>query len=149
MKISTLRPLSLLSLTLVLATPLVARGQSIGTSCADCPSLSAAFSIENKTGVTIRYQVKWGDDGPWKSVTLETNHVETHTFPLDGRGRAPGPHVKYDRIGGDGAFTPKVYHLGFYAVGYSGYGGRANNKEPKKYYFEYAADHRTLNFWAF
>ncbi len=35
-------------------------GEQVGTSCADCPSYKGAFSIENATGVTISYQVKWG-----------------------------------------------------------------------------------------
>ena len=37
----------------------------------------------------------------------------------------------------------------FFAVGYAGYGARANTSGPKRYRFEYAADRRTLNLFAY
>jgi hypothetical protein len=138
-------------LALVLTASLIARGQErVGTSCADCPNYSGAFSIENETGVTIRYQVKWGDQHPWKPITLNSGHIETHSYPLgeNRNGRAPTPYVRFDKIGGDGKFTPQEFRMEFYAVGYAGYGARTNNTGPKKYYFKYAPDGRMLDLRA-
>ena len=138
------------TLMLLLTIPLITRAQErVATSCADCPSYSGAFSIENSTGVTIPYEYKWGN-GPWKHMSLQSGHTETHSYPLgDNRnGRVPPPYVRFDRVGGDGQFTPKEYHMQFYAIGYGGYGSQANNTGPKKYYFKYADDHKTLDILA-
>ena len=148
MKILTQQALSLLTLTILLAIPTVARAQAVGTSCADCPNLRAEFSIENKSGVAIPYEVKWGNHD-WKKVTLQKGHTETHSYPLDSNGKAPSPYVRYDKIGGDNAITLQEFHVSFFAVGYAGYGPKANTAGPKKYYFEYAADHKTLTLFAY
>jgi hypothetical protein len=149
MKVSISYAVSTLALGILLMTPRTAASQeNIGTSCADCPNLQGEFSIENETGVTIHYQVRWGTNHAWKSMTLETGHVMTHSHPLDDNGRAPSPWIRFDGIGGDNAFTPKEYHVAFHAVGYAGYGPAENKATPKRYAFEYAADHRTLNLVA-
>jgi hypothetical protein len=146
-------PLALVLTTpaLVLTSQRIARSQEhVGTSCADCPNYSAAFSIENPTGVTIHYEVKWGASQAWKSISLGSGRTETHTYPLgqDRNGKAPSPYVRFDRIGGDGHFTPKEYHMTFHAIGYAGYGPKANDTLPKKYYFEFGADRKSLDLLA-
>jgi hypothetical protein len=151
MKILTNQAVSVFSLALALTTPIIVGGEErVGTSCADCPNYRGAFSIENQTGVTIRYQVRWGDNHPWKSISLNSGSIETHSYPLgeNRNGRAPAPYVRFDRIGGDGRFTPKEYHMPFHAVGYAGYGPRTNNATPKQYYFKYGPDGRTLDILA-
>jgi hypothetical protein len=138
-------------LTLVLTTPTIARSQEhVGTSCADCPNYSGAFSIENQTGVTIRYEVRWGETHPWKPISLSSGSIETHSYPLGEHRNAkvPTPYVRFDRIGGDGRFTPKEYRMGFYAVGYAGFGPHTNNTQPKRYFFKYAADGKSLDILA-
>jgi len=45
---------------LIALVPIAAPAQ-VGTSCADCPNYSGAYSIENTTGTTIHYQYRWGD----------------------------------------------------------------------------------------
>jgi hypothetical protein len=138
------------TLALFLATPLITRAQeNVGTSCADCANYSGAFSIENPTGVTISYEYRWGN-GPWKHMSLQSGHTEKHSYPLgDNRNaRVPTPYVRFDRIGGDAQFTPQEYQMHFYSIGYGGYGSGTNNTEPKKYYFKYADDHRTLDLFA-
>lgn len=138
------------TLALLLTTPLITHAQErVGTSCADCPNYRGAFSIQNATGVTIPYQYRWGN-GPWKRMSLQSGHTETHSYPLGANRNAsvPTPYVRFDRIGGDGQFTSREYHMGFYAIGYGGYGSRTQNTEPKKYYFKYANDHRTLDILA-
>ena len=151
MKFSACQAITVLSLALVFTVPIAAGGQErVGTSCADCPNYSGAFSIENSTGVTLQYQVKWGSEHQWKLITLASGHTETHSYPLgdDRRGKAPTPYVRFDRIAGDGSFTPKEYRMEFIAIGYAGYGGTTNRAEPKKYYFKYSADGRTLDILA-
>jgi len=139
-----------ISLALVLTVPMITRGQDVGTSCADCANYSGAFSIENETGVTIRYQYRWGDKHPWKEMALASGRIETHTYPLgeNRNTRVPTPFIRFDRIGGDHQFTAREYRVEFFAVGYSGYGARTNRAEPKRYYFKYAADGRTLDLLA-
>ncbi len=132
MRILMKRGLSCFSLALVLTIPATAGSQTVGTSRADAPNQTAAFSIVNNTGVTIPYQVRWGDTGGWTSISLRSGHTETHSYPLGENGRAPAPRVRYDKIGGDGAFTPQVFHMQFHAVGYGGFGAKTNNTGPKK-----------------
>jgi hypothetical protein len=143
--------MAVLSLALVLTTPIVAGTQErVGTSCADCPNYSGAFSIENETGVTIPYQVRWGDKHPWKPISLASGHTERHSYPLgdDRNGKAPTPYVRFDRVAGDGGVTLKEYRMEFYAVGYAGFGAKTSNTEPKRYFFKYSADGRSLDIVA-
>ena len=51
-------------------------------------------------------------------------------------------------IGGDAQYTGQEYRMLFHAVGYAGYGPARNTTEPKRYYFQYAADRRTLELLA-
>ena len=141
----------ILTLALVLATSTTTRSQErVGTSRADLPNYSGAFSIENPTGVTIPYEVKWGDRSSWKSISLRSGHTETHSYPLgeDRNARPPTPYVRFDRIGGDNRVTPKEYRMQLHVVGYAGFGPNANNAQPKKYYFKYAADGKSLDILA-
>ncbi len=87
---------------------------------------------------------------PWKSISLPSGRIETHSHPLgeNRNGTAPTPYVRYDRIGGDAQYTGQAYRMLFHAVGYAGYGPARDTTEPKRYYFQYAADRRTLELLA-
>jgi hypothetical protein len=149
MKVSTSLTVSMLSLAVLLTAPAIGASQErTGTSCADCPDLRAAFSIENASGVTLHYQVKWGRDRVWKSMTLNSGLIMTHSHPLDANGKAPAPYIRYDSVGGDGGFTAREYHVKFHAIGYAGYGPAANRSTAKEYVFRFAADRRTLELRA-
>ena len=153
MKNATTRTLIIFAflLALVLSTATNIRSQErIGTSCADCPNYSGAFSIENQTGVTIRYQVRWGSNHQWKHISLSSGHIETHSYPLgeDRNANLPTPYVRFDMIGGDGRFTPKEYRMKFHAVGYAGFGPKINTTQPKRYFFKYAVDGKNLDLLA-
>jgi hypothetical protein len=140
--------LALIAPALLLTTPIEASGQErVGTSCADCPNYGGAFSIDNQTGVTVRYRVKWGADSNWKAFSLNTGHTETHTYSLgeDRNGAIPTPYVSFDRIAGDSAITLKEYRMLFNRVGYGGFGSTAPRAEPKKYFFEFSADRTSLD----
>lgn len=141
-----------LAAAVVLAVPFAtARAdEKIGTSCADCPSYEAAFSIANDTGVLIHYQVRWGDRNDWKRINLAPSHMETHRYPLGGsaQGRAPVPFVRFDDVADGNRTTFKEYRIEFHAVGYAGYGPKANKTEPKRYHFEYSGNGRRLDLKA-
>jgi hypothetical protein len=132
--------------------PISAHAEKMGSTCSDCASYSGAYSIENTTGVTIRYQYRWGSSGAWKSMTLASGMVETHSYPIGGnkKNTAPTPYVRFDRLGGDKVVTWKDYRMEFYAVGYAGYtpASKANKTQPKKYVFRYAANGRDLDLKA-
>jgi hypothetical protein len=129
------------AIALALAQTIATTAHS-GTSCEDCPSYRGEFSLENNTGTTIKYRVKWGN-GQWEPFTLPDGKVMAHWYPLDDNDRAPSPLLKFDRIGGDGHYTEWVVDMDFYKVGTGGYGSGRRSAE-KKYFFEYASDDRTI-----
>lgn len=115
------------------------RAEEIGTSCADCPNYSGAFSIRNDTGQTIKYQYRWGNTHDWKRMTLASGHIETHSYPLgeNPHAQVPTPYVRFDDTANDGRTTFREYKIGFFAVGYAGYGPTVNRTQPKRYVFRY------------
>lgn len=131
----------------VAATRAEGHREQIATSCEDCPSYSGAFSITNETGVPIKYQVRWGDHSKWGRIILQTGHVETHRYPLgaDPATRVPTPFVRFDDVGGDKEVSFHEVRMQFHAVGYAGYGPKANTTEPKHYHFTYLGDGRHLD----
>jgi len=120
--------------------------ERVGTSQADLPSLSGMFAIHNHTGAAVRYQVKWGN-GEWEKFTVHPEKLYKHSYPLDAKGRAPKPYVRFDSVGGDGKTTFKEYHMQFREVGYAGYGSAPSPTEPERYHFKYAADGRSLDLF--
>jgi hypothetical protein len=137
-------------LGLGLISPMAAQTEPLGTSCADCPSYKGAYTIENKTHITINYQYRWGDKHPWKDASLGKGMINTHSYPLgeDQNAKVPTPSVRFDRIGGDAVYTADDYRMDFHAVGYGGYGSHKNTTEPKPYYFEFARDGKHLGLYA-
>lgn len=125
----------------------VAAQEHIGTSQADLPNYSGAYSIENTTGVTIPYQYRWGDKSKWTKTEVRSRTIDTLSYPLgqDPNKKVPTPYVRFDRIGGDNSVTFKEYEMEFHAVGYAGYGPTENKTEPKRYVFRYAANGRDLD----
>jgi hypothetical protein len=149
--VKSMTNISIYLLALILTTATVASSQEhVGTSCADCPSYNAAFSIENQTGVTLRYLVRWGNTNQWKLITLASGHTETHRYPMgeNKNTRVPIPYVRFDRIAGDGRSTPQDFRMEVYAVGYAGYGSKTNQTQPKQYFFKYSGDGRLLDLLA-
>ncbi len=121
--------------------------EKLGISCADCPNYSGAFSIENTTGAVVNYQYRWGNQHPWKRMSLASGRIETHKYPL-GEGpnrKVPTPYVRFDRIGGDSAVTMQEYRMKFHAVGYPGFGPSKQVTEPERYVFRYAANGHDLD----
>lgn len=134
-----------LTVPAILVTTTPAESQErVGTSRADLPSYRGAFSIDNQTGVTLHYQVKWGEKSAWKSIEVRTGHTEMHSYPLE-NGRAPTPYVRFDKVAGDNRFTEQEYRMEFYRVGYAGFGANTSNTEPKKYVFKFSADGKRLD----
>ena len=68
------------------------------------------FKIRNRTGVTMHYQVRWSNSDNWKSSSLETGFIRTHTS--GGQNILSGyPKIRFDHIAGDRAVTYRVYNL--------------------------------------
>lgn len=119
--------------------------QLIGNTCVFNPCYKGAFSIDNNTRSTIRYQVRWGKNNPWKKMTLESGHRKTHSYPLgeDPNKAVPRPYIKFDSIFDDGRTTDVVIPMQFYSVLASpGAGGILSRRvsdtaEPKRYYFRF------------
>ena len=76
--------------------------------------------------------------------------METHRYPLgeNAAGRAPTPFVRFDDLADGNHVTFKEYRMEFHAVGYAGYGPKANKTEPKRYHFQYLGDGRHLDLKA-
>jgi hypothetical protein len=105
---------------------------------------SAAFSVFNNTGITIPYQIRWGNQ-QWQTYRLGDGQGLTHYYPLgdNPRGLAPIPHIRFDRIADGGHITDQTFRMEFYAVRNDGYGAR-----PKPYEFRYSANGRVLHIFA-
>ena len=68
------------------------------------------FKIKNTTGVTMHYQVRWSNSDDWKSSSLETDFIRTHTSR--GENILSGyPKIRFDHIAGDREVTYLVYNL--------------------------------------
>jgi hypothetical protein len=106
------------------------------------------FVVHNDTGVTIRYQVKWGEKGDWKSQTLESGYQLTHSIALK-NGKAPRPYVRFDNYGGDGKVSTTEYHVNFGPQVYiaNGHGTTAVTDRMWHYEFQYGGNGRSLNLF--
>ena len=134
-------------IALMLQSTQSARAQAVGTSCADCLNYSASFSIENQTGVTISYRIRWGEGGEWKNHTLESGRTLTHSFPLgeNSKAKIAPPYINFTTTQN----LAKEQRLEFHAVGSVGVPAGPARTEPKRYYFEYdGPSHIVLNLKA-
>jgi hypothetical protein len=133
-----------------------ARSQPVGTSCEDCANYKGAFSIENSTGITIIYQMRWGKNNQWKTFSLASGRVMKHSYPLgeSSSNKAPQPYVIFSQLVSGQSNTPvlpafysfvKEYTIRFRAVGYAGYGAPSNNNQPKAYYFKLNDDRKLVD----
>jgi hypothetical protein len=144
------RTLEVLFAASLTAASMATLAEDVGTSQADLPSYTGAFSIENETGALIRYEFRWGSNHSWKTMALASGRIETHTYPLgaDPNRKVPTPYVRFDRIGGDRGVTFQEYEMEFRAIGYAGFGPAENRTRPKAYVFRYAANGRDLDLKA-
>jgi hypothetical protein len=123
-----------------------AQAEPQGSTCSDCASFVGAYSIENKTGLTITYQYRWGDNAPWKTVVAEDHTRHTIKYPLgtNSATAVPRPSVRFDsrRCQGHtcvGATIWKQYVMNFHALelnpGYVTSGTRYKKGKPERYKF--------------
>jgi len=138
----------LIVIALMLQSTQSARAQAVGTSCADCTNYSAAFSIENKTGMTISYRIRWGEAGDWKNHTLESGRTLTHSFPLgeNPKAKIQPPYINFTTAQFLSLSTER--RLEFNAVRDANVPAERPSTEPKRYYFEYDGPSQLLNLKA-
>jgi hypothetical protein len=136
--------LGIASFALMAGNAGTARAQEkTATTQQDLPSLVGMFAIENHTGRTIHYQIKWGN-GQWQNFTLRSGGLK-HSYPLDNNGQAPTPYIRFDGVAK--GHSRKVYQLGFNPVGYPGYGAGSNLTVPRGYGFWYSSDGSSLDLF--
>jgi len=134
--------------TISLAMAVMLLAQIAAQAQVSCGFDRAAFSIENRTGVTLIYYVRWGNNSQWEKKTLKSGYVNTHWSLVDGiMGTSPTPYVKFDRIGGDGNFTAKEHRLKTYTIDPI-CSKRPKRGEPKHYVFRYSENGADLNLYA-
>jgi hypothetical protein len=133
----------------------LAQQEPRGSVTHDLPSSRGAFSISNNTGFTIHYSVRWGN-GDWDKTTIENGETYTHSYPLDSKGEAPTPYVRFDRFVDDGSrVTEHLQKVEFYEVREGGYRRnigpgretmyrRLNINTPNRYYFKTSPNGREL-----
>jgi hypothetical protein len=140
--------IQLFSLTCLISSPLAvittpsAHSGEVGVSCADCPSYRASFSIEDEIdsapNVSAPYEVRWGNKGKWKQFSVYPGRGKVHSYPLgeNPKGKVPQPYIRFNfNDPNNRVYT--VHKVNFYAVGYTGYGGRENTTKPKPYAFRF------------
>jgi hypothetical protein len=125
-------------------------GEPKGYTTSDAASLKGAFVIHNPSNHPKQgYQVKWGDKGEWKTFTLRPGESYTHSYPLDKKGMAPIPYVRWDSVVDDGKKVTKTeQEVDFGRVGYTGYNSKGNVNKAWHYDFQYRKDGRHLDLVA-
>jgi hypothetical protein len=93
----------------------------------------ATVLIDNQTGKTIHYQLKWGADGQWKDYTLQAGYEMTHRKKYIPTG-VPPPYIQFVAFSTFDGGGSKKYKLDI---------GWDNN--PRRYHFE--ASNNTLYFY--
>ena len=87
------------------------------------------FKIRNRTGVTIRYQIRWSHNDNWESASLNTGFISMHWS--NGQQILSGyPRIRFDHIVGDQEVTFRTYSLGTVEF-------RENNDHAPIYSFRY------------
>jgi hypothetical protein len=86
-----------------------------------------AVVIQNRSEVTIPFQMRLGTDGAWIDYTVPARTKHAIYFRLDESGRVATPHIRFDNSQG----AIKTYSLGFYEV------DLANTQKGKPFKFEY------------
>lgn len=134
--------------TISLAVAVMLLAQIAAQAQVSCGFPRAAFSIENNTGVTIIYYVRWGNESRWEKKTLKSGTVNTHWSLIDPFMVVPRtPYVKFDRIGGDDDFTAKEHWLRTNTIDPI-CSTKPNKGEPKPYVFRYSANGVDINLYA-
>jgi hypothetical protein len=118
--------------TISLAVAVMVMAQIAAQAQTACRNYKAAFSIENTTGVTIPYQISWGNKSDWKSAWVSNGTIKTHSIGLNNDNTARTPFIRFDVFTGDGnRSTPKPFRLKLNYVGCAGY-------LPKSYEFRFS-----------
>src|SRR5262245_5465462 len=83
----------------------------------------ATVLINNPTGKTVHYQLKWGTDGQWKDYQLQAGYEMTHRKKYISTG-VPPPYIKFEAFGTFDGGATRSYKLD---IGWDG--------NPRRYHF--------------
>ena len=76
----------------------------------DTVSSKHTFRIKNDAPFTIRYEIKWANNGNWKQYSLNASR-ELYHWLSSGDVSQSFPKIRFDAVVNDGQFTPAVYPL--------------------------------------
>jgi hypothetical protein len=102
-------------LALLTALALVSPSMTGHTSQTMANPYRARVVIHNDTGVAIRYILKWGLGGEWKTITVNNGMLYWHTYKLDLDDRAPTPYIRFHNAAG--AYTEYKLEFGKFGRG--------------------------------
>ncbi len=73
-------------------------------------------TIYNKSNVQLEYQLRAKKDGVWSDWKSHTHRHPNSGYQYHSYYDADAIQIRFDRIGGDGEFTEKIYDLEFNRV---------------------------------
>jgi hypothetical protein len=146
---STFCAIAVLCLGVSLPSP--ASAQNVGSSTGgDLPEAYGRFSLVNKTGMAVHYDIQWGNE-PTRSITLLPGHRRTHAHRLDGEGRAPTPHIRFRFLVAGNQQVPLLIgaiedlRMSFFRAFIGGFGPVTEPARPKPYQFVLSPDRSRLD----
>lgn len=105
---------------------------------------TAVVTIYNDTQVHLYYQLRVHHNGQWGDW-VESKHMHSrrgwqyHTYT-----DVQAIQIRFDRIGGDGEYTEKIYDLPFNSVPA---GWAVSRQHGRKYYFQFDSGGRLLDLY--
>ena len=122
-----------------------ASAEEMGSTCNDCATYDAKYSVENTAMFTITYQYRWGKDHEWKTKKIKSGDRITHFKFLgyDKHERIARPYLRFMKRNGNWS---QSFKLKFYAVTDNpGYGGKKQG-HPYRYELNFTGDFQEIGF---
>ena len=107
------------------------------------------FSIQNNTGFTVHYQIRWKEDKEWKNTAVKQGVTMNHWYNGPAVAIPEGyPKIRFDYIANDEEFTPLTYELGTYIrILGSDPGAHIRREDARRYHFGYNSHTKKLDLY--
>ena len=113
----------------------------------DTVSSKHTFRIENDAPFTIRYQIKWANNGNWKQHSLKASGKLYHWWS-GGDVSESFPKIRFDGVVNDGRFTSRVYPLSTFLRYFgSNYRDHVSFSDAYGYIFDYNRSTREIDIF--